>query len=242
MSTSPIYLLTFIFLIILQIFLSKALTKRLSLLLHRLTGSRNWTINLLSFIFLPGTLIHELSHILMAKALFVETGDIDLFPEKDGEEAVKLGSAEIARTDPVRRSLIGIAPIILGISLIIALVYIFGSWLSVTSPDFSIWKALLLLFVIFELSNTFNSSKPDLEGTLAVVFTITVVFLIVFALLLILNIATLQTFLGILSTVYTPEINSLFKLATLGIVLPVALNLSLLGLLSLTVYWSRKSH
>jgi hypothetical protein len=67
----------------------------------------------------PGVILHELSHWLLAKVLFVPTGDMALFsPSKNRAQNNKviLGYVEIYKTDPLRQSLIGIAPLLIGIA------------------------------------------------------------------------------------------------------------------------------
>ncbi len=85
------------------------------------------SINLLSLIFLPGIIVHELSHFFIAVILFVPVGDIEFTPKKN-DNGVKLGSIEIARTDPIRRSLIGFAPVFVGLALIVGVVYFFSDY------------------------------------------------------------------------------------------------------------------
>src|ERR1035437_2432032 len=78
------------------------------------TLSKFMSINFLSFLFLPGIIVHELSHILVAAILFVPVGSMEFAPKRHGN-AVKLGSVEIAKTDPIRRSIIGCAPFFMGL-------------------------------------------------------------------------------------------------------------------------------
>ena len=42
------------------------------------------SVNLLSFIFLPGIIIHELSHLLVAVMLFVPVGNMEFTPKRNG--------------------------------------------------------------------------------------------------------------------------------------------------------------
>ncbi|MFQ5340633.1 MAG: hypothetical protein ACE5F6_03705 [Anaerolineae bacterium] len=71
-------------------------------------------------IMLPGVLVHELSHLIVATLLRVRAGGLSLRPavRRDG---LQLGSVQVARTDFVRESLIGLAPLIGG-SLVILLI------------------------------------------------------------------------------------------------------------------------
>ncbi len=85
------------------------------LLTHRVEVS----IVLFSLIFFPGVLIHELSHFTMAKILLVKTGKISLIPRADRKGFLRMGYVETAKTDPLRDTLIGLAPLISG-GLIVA--------------------------------------------------------------------------------------------------------------------------
>lgn len=125
-------------------------------------------INLISFIFLPGIIIHELSHFLAASLLFVPTGEIEFMPKVEGQ-SIKLGSVAIGRSDPIRRFLIGVAPVILGI-LVISVVLSFTK--TYTSPLF---LNFLLFYTLFVIGNTMFSSKKDMEGALVLLISISVI-------------------------------------------------------------------
>src|SRR5690348_13575392 len=93
---------------------SQQVTKLISHRLYRVFNSQKTVIHLLSFLFLPGVIVHEMAHLLVANILLVPTGEVEFFPEIRGDE-VKMGSVEIARTDPVRRFIIGAAPLFVGL-------------------------------------------------------------------------------------------------------------------------------
>jgi hypothetical protein len=128
-------------------------------------------------IFLPGTLVHELSHWLAAKLLGVRTGRIVIWPQAKRDGTLWLGAIQIARADPVRSSLIGLAPLVSG-SLLVALIgahlqldalgdeLASGRWelvweslvLSISLPDFWLWTYLL-----FAIANRMLPSPADRE-------------------------------------------------------------------------------
>ena len=91
-------------------------------LLHRevqavfLISTRNpaITIGLFSMLFFPGVLLHELSHFVVAKLLSVRTGGFSLLPQVLPDGRLMLGYVETQRSDIVRDSLIGLAPLIAG--------------------------------------------------------------------------------------------------------------------------------
>lgn len=154
-------------------FLSRALTSHLSFLLRAIFRSNRITIILMAIIFLPGTIVHEFAHAIMAKTLFVYVGHMDLMPQLH-DESLKLGSVEVGKTDIVRNFLIGIAPFIVGTSLLLLVLFysftnnIFG---------FNLLTFVVLVFT-FVIANTMYSSRKDMEG--AVEFFLLVVVPIIF--------------------------------------------------------------
>jgi hypothetical protein len=101
------------------VFLQRFLHREIQAVLLILTRSPQLTIGLFSILFLPGVLLHELSHFVMAKVLRVPTGKISLIPKSLPDGGLQMGYVETAQTDIIRDSLIGIAPLIAG-SLFIA--------------------------------------------------------------------------------------------------------------------------
>jgi len=184
------YSILFFIEIVTLFLLSQLMSKMLSSFFMRITHSVKTTIHLLSFFFLPGVMIHELSHWFMASIVFVRTGDIEFWPQIHGD-VVKLGSVAVEKTDPIRRTLIGVAPIIFGIIILLVLFSSFSSQIPAVN-----WQTLLLIYFSFEIGNTMFSSKKDLEGTL--IFLFSLMFLI--ALLYILKIPVHQYVITFLST------------------------------------------
>ncbi len=142
-----------------------------------ITGNRKLAVIVYSLIFLPGIIIHEISHFFMAAFLGVRTGEITIFPSvstEDGEQ--HLGSVEVTKTDMFRSSLIGIAPLIFGSVIIIAVTkWQFPQILNNLS-QFS-WPLnqlliegknilaiplnLIWIYLIFAISNTMFVSSAD---------------------------------------------------------------------------------
>jgi hypothetical protein len=139
----------------------------------------NETAMLLYFVLLlPGIIIHELSHWLAAKLLGVRTGKITLWPSKRRGNQMRMGSVKVARTDPFRGSLIGLAPLISGSFAILVIgqlilglgdlgeVLVMGDWgqiwesllIHLQAPDFWLW-----LYLIFAVSNAMLPSESDRE-------------------------------------------------------------------------------
>lgn len=118
-----------------------------------------WGVTIFNALLLPGVIVHELSHFFMAAMLGVPTGRITIFPhDQEGEK--RLGSVEIAKTDPVRESLIGGAPVIINSLGLVALnrwQWTGGwTWLKLTQGQFWLW-----FYAVLALSNTMFTSKSD---------------------------------------------------------------------------------
>ncbi len=160
-------LLLFLAVLLLLFLLSRTLTRELSQLFFRLIKSVGLTSYLMAFLFLPGTIIHELAHFFMAKILFVYAGKIELWPKMEGD-SLKLGSVQIGKTDPFRNMLIGVAPFLLGTLLILLILFFSGSYRLFQSNLY----LFLLFYLIFEIGNTMFSSRKDLEGTVKLFFIV----------------------------------------------------------------------
>lgn len=151
-----------------------------------LLGGDHYTgIVLYSMLFLPGVVIHEMSHFFAATLLGVRTGDITIFPRRDSEDdgRIALGTVKVEKTDFVRSSLIGVAPFVTGSIALFALVSIMFDpiigqfeWTSVSqligvgqqllaSP-----KNILFFYLVFAISNTMFVSKEDARAFPVIAF------------------------------------------------------------------------
>src|ERR1700722_1998592 len=117
------FTLFFIELLILFL-LSRNLSRALSHFLYRISKSKNFTITILAILFLPGTIIHEFSHAIAARLLGVSVGTMEFMPQIEGEH-VKLGSVQVAHSDPIRRFFIGAAPFLFGTLIMLGLIFYF---------------------------------------------------------------------------------------------------------------------
>ena len=133
-----------------------------------------FAIKLFHLLLLPGVVIHELAHLIVAEVMLVRTGGLSFSLEQE-EDRVVMGSVGIEQTDPVRRAIIGFAPVFVGILLIAFFVFYF---LSENSPVPNPWNFILVLFVVFEIGNTMFSSRKDLEGTIQLLFVISVAIIV----------------------------------------------------------------
>ena len=164
--------------ILLIFILSSIVARKISSVLLRLTRSRKVTIYLMSLIFLPGIIIHELSHYFCASLLFVRVGKINFLPKISDSEKVTMGSVEIEKTDPIRRFLIGASPFFFGMVIICVVpFYIFRNGNSVFPPD-NAMEILIILFItyfLFTVANSMFSSKKDMEGSLVLLIFLAVI-------------------------------------------------------------------
>lgn len=150
--------LSWVMLFLLQVFLvsfvSKNIFESLFILSRRIFNDRNLSIYIVSFIFLPGTLIHELSHVMTTLLVGGRVGKINLWPQIENDH-IKLGTAEVQVMDPFRNSLVGVSPLLIGSALIVYLSSIFQS----QSLEFQI----LIGYFIFQISNSMFLSPSDLK-------------------------------------------------------------------------------
>jgi hypothetical protein len=115
-------------------------------------------IALYSILVLPGTIIHELSHWIVAEVLGVRTGEIQIFPDLENRgENRRLGSVATAKSDPFRAFLIGVAPFISGLAILAVL----GTLLSDGWGVFAWWINALIIYGIMVIGNGMMISESD---------------------------------------------------------------------------------
>lgn len=166
--------------------LSHLATTNLFALVYRVSHHKNFSLSLLTILLFPGTIIHELSHLFTAEILGVRTGKLSLTPEgiegiggiegqwgREGQEGkeIRTGSVAIAKTDPIRRTIIGLAPVFVGLLALMAVSY----FLPINWTDWNNWtnsKNLLLLYLLFAVSNSMFSSREDMKGVIPVFLTL----------------------------------------------------------------------
>jgi hypothetical protein len=169
-------LLWFVVAIVALLLLQRVLHHEIQAVLLILTRNPALTIGLFSVFFFPGVFLHEFSHFLMAKLLFVPTGGFSLIPQTLPDGRLRLGYMETAQADVARDSLIGAGPIITG-GLAVALIALhplnllplwgvlrdgqFGLfWLGITLlpqiRDFWLW-----FYLAFAISSTMMPSESD---------------------------------------------------------------------------------
>lgn len=143
------------------------------------TGNPRVAMWLFWALFLPGTLLHELSHWLTAFLLRVKTGRFSLWPQMKKGGELQMGAVQVEVSDPFRHSLIGLAPLIFGT---IAVLLIGQGWLkldrlgeALNSGDLAliaeaVTRILLVpdvwlwFYLIFAISNAMLPSASDRES------------------------------------------------------------------------------
>lgn len=100
--------------LILLLFAQRKLHWEIQAFFLLLTRSPGAATGIFSFLFFPGVVLHEVSHFLMARLLMVRTGRFSLMPKVLPNGNLRLGYVETQRSDPLRDSLIGTAPLIAG--------------------------------------------------------------------------------------------------------------------------------
>ena len=154
-------------------FLSRVLTISLSIVLQLLHFHQKLIVFFIAIIFFPGTLIHELSHWLMAKLLLVRTGKVSLFPQLIGN-SITMGSVIIEKTDTIRSFMVGVAPLMTGIGIIFLTFYFLLPFIN----NLTNFEIALFIYCIFVVSNSMFSSAKDLEG--GMIFIVFCFFFILF--------------------------------------------------------------
>lgn len=207
------YAFLFFILILFLFFLSRRLTSEVFNLFFKLTKSESASIHILAIIFFPGVFVHELSHYLAAKFLFVNTGKISFFPKKEGDY-VKLGSVSIEKSNFVKEFLIALAPLISGISLILLLVFL----LLQDFQAFDILKIVFSIILIFLISNTMYTSRRDMQAALP--FLVTVLTLGIILIILNFRFPVINY-----SQIPSIDLNRIFYMGSLYLGIPILIDL-----------------
>ncbi len=162
------YILIFVLEFIFLFFLSKLLIRSISVFFLKVARKENLAIRLFHLFLLPGVIVHELAHLIVAEGMLVRTSGLSFNPEPDGDRVV-MGSVAIQETDPIRRAIIGFAPVFVGILIISFFVFYFLSDRSLIGFP---WNYALVFFTVFQIGNTMFSSSKDLEGSAALLIVI----------------------------------------------------------------------
>lgn len=213
--------LVFLFLeILILYFLSRRVVKAIYRLFYKVTKRKNWTIYLFAVAFWPGTFIHEMSHFMAALFLLVPVGKLELLPDIEEKGGAKLGSVAIAKTDPLRRFLIGVAPLIFGLGIIFLLIY----FISINQFINTWWGYILVGIIIFQIANSMFASKKDLEGAI-------VLFVLLLVILLILILLGVDVSAFFTNLKFSTKLLEILKMTNLFLLVPIVIDTVFLLLL-----------
>ena len=87
-------------------------------IVYLITGSDDLAMVVLFLIYLPGILVHEVSHWLVARILGLKTSKFRVWP-KYTRNTIGLGSVTVSSGGVVWDSLVGLAPLLIGSALIV---------------------------------------------------------------------------------------------------------------------------
>ena len=214
------FLIIFLLQILTLYFLSRSLISKFQRNIFKIFKNKTLSTYIFAFLFLPGTFLHELSHWIVAKILFVRTGKFSIKPKLDeldeGSHQIILGSVEIEKGNPVKRLIIGSAPFFLGIALLLLLISYATSHELFTNNLY----AVILIYFIFQIANTMFSSKSDMEGAWKVGLVLAAVY-------------TATYYLGVRITIdfealYSNKLVSLIKQTNTYLLWPIAIDAVLL--------------
>lgn len=137
---------------------SKMVLRHAFLFFHRFIGSRQLIISIISFLYFPGTTIHEMSHYIIALILNMSPEDVSLFPHIEGNR-IRLGHVTYRREsgDFFRPILVGIAPLFGAMAvlwLLMRLNVLYG---------YGIWGTLAAGYFILSVTANMFSSEQDLR-------------------------------------------------------------------------------
>ena len=187
-------LIWIVFMLAPLILLQRLLHREIQAVFLIITRDVRFTMGIFSMLFLPGVFLHELSHFLMAKILGVRTGKFSIFPQSLPDGRLQLGYVETAKSDVIRDSLIGAAPLIVG-TIFVAFVAIYRLemrvlwdafrngqldlfWMGIRAlpqvNDFYVW-----FYLVFAVSSTMLPSQSDRHAWLELVIYIGVLLVIV---------------------------------------------------------------
>jgi hypothetical protein len=169
------------------LYLQRFLQREIQAIFLLITRQPEISMALFSLLFLPGVLLHEISHFLMAKLLEVPTGRFSIIPRKLESGSIQLGYVETASTDFVRDALIGMAPLISGVVFVaiagvsrLGFNLLWGSLIQgqmsslnpaiiamTAHPDFWLW-----FYLVFAVSSTMLPSASDRRAWLPLILVL----------------------------------------------------------------------
>ena len=230
MSLFP-QLLTFALTLTALLGLSRWIARQVQILGLHLTGNEGAALLAYYLLLLPGILLHELSHIGMARLLGLKVGKFSLGPRRQPGGTVELGSVMVRSGGVLRDSLVGLAPFLGGTVVLLLVSYwvfdvatlgqtwalsgwggvlqaVDGVWLV---PDFWLWA-----YVVFAVSNAMTPSPADRQPWLIAGIYLAVALLL----------AYLLGGLAVLPQTLAPQVAGALQVLTLAFLFTLALDLA----------------
>jgi len=156
-------------------FLSKITVNEIFFFLKKILKNNRVVFIIISIIFFPGTVIHELSHFFAAIILFLRVGEVRVIPFFE-KNTIKLGSVIFEKKDFVRSLLVGIAPLLSALIIF----YTLSLWNIFPNKD---WRLNILFgYLIFVISSTMFSSKQDLIDWVYIVPLVIIIGIVIYVL------------------------------------------------------------
>ena len=226
-SINWITVLYLVLLLVPMVYMQKFLHHEIQAIFLLVTRQPEISMALFSLLFLPGVLLHEISHYLMARLLGVRTGGFSIIPRKLEGGRIRLGYVETASADFFRDALIGLAPLLIGGAFIglvgVSRLGLNSVWVGITQgqlaalnltiqsiidrPDFWLW-----FYLVFTVSSTMMPSTSDRRAWLPLILAI----FVVVGLLLFIGLGSwLLTRLGSAVTTAVDAINMVFGVTVL---------------------------
>jgi hypothetical protein len=173
--------------LVLFLVVQRWLHQEIQILFYLLTRRINLALTLFALLFLPGVLLHETGHFLVARLLRVRTRRFSLIPQVTVDARLRLGYVETAQVDVLRDTLIGAAPLLIG-GVVVAYLGIYllgiaplfdlasqGNWDQLWAalgalpdhPDFWLW-----FYLTFTISSMMMPSPSDRQAWLPVILVV----------------------------------------------------------------------
>ena len=165
----PLYFL----LLLVIYFVTRQLINQFFYFFRRVFRNDKTVFAMIAVIFLPGTVIHEFSHMVAALLLLLRVYEIKIFPEWE-KNYIKLGRVLYSKADVLRGILVGIAPVF-GATLFFWWIVIFKIF-----PSTNLWLNILMIYLIFSISSSMFSSKQDLIDLIYIIPLMVIAGLIIY--------------------------------------------------------------
>ena len=173
-----------LFLLLVLAWFSRQISLHIQFPFYSLTRSQNSATLAIFLLFLPGVFIHEGAHWTVARLLGLKTGKFRVWPKRQGKY-IGLGSVSVESRDPIRDSLVGVAPLIVG-TVLVTLIgrMIFdtplvsgllaeGNWLGAViafRQELNRPSGLIWAYLLFTIANAMMPSASDREPVMPVLF------------------------------------------------------------------------